>query len=128
MGCCRSKSKHGEQEEAEERGSSKKRTSSRESLKVIAKVRRHEITKDYEVDESKVIGTGFAGPVLLAYSKKKKQTFAVKSYNKLSQTAKQYDMLKSEVDIYLRMDHPHICRLFHVYEDDRMIHLVMEYY
>mmetsp|Transcript_14116 Transcript_14116/g.12081 ORF Transcript_14116/g.12081 Transcript_14116/m.12081 type:complete len:90 (-) Transcript_14116:230-499(-) len=36
-------------------------------------------------------------------------------------------LLKSEVDIYLRLDHPNIARLHEVYEDDKCVHIVMEY-
>jgi len=35
-------------------------------------------------------------------------------------------MLQDEVDIYLKLDHPNICKLLEVYEDDVAVHLVME--
>jgi calcium-dependent protein kinase len=35
--------------------------------------------------------------------------------------------LKSEVEIYLSLDHPHVARLEHVFETDEQLHLVMEF-
>lgn len=41
-------------------------------------------------------------------------------------SAKKWEMLYNEVDIYLKLDHPSICRLQEVYEDNDAIHLIME--
>lgn len=35
-------------------------------------------------------------------------------------------MLYMEVEVFLSLDHPHICRLFDVYEDVERVHMVME--
>lgn len=35
--------------------------------------------------------------------------------------------MKSEAEVYLRLDHPNICKLFAIYEDERNVWIVMEY-
>lgn len=85
------------------------------------------IEEDYEVNE-KVLGSGYNGVVRMATSKgcQSGQKFAVKAF-KLSNVANdKKEQLQSEVGIFLCMDHPHITRLFDVYENEDFLHLVME--
>lgn len=85
---------------------------------------------DYAI-EAIVLGSGYNGKVYKATSKSYQgegasQRFAVKAF-KLGAVApgRRLD-LESEVEIFLSMDHPHITRLFDVYECDEYLNLVME--
>jgi len=84
------------------------------------------LDQDYSLD-SKVIGSGMSGPVQLATGRSGGQKYAVKSFRKIGLSARKREELKSEVEIYLALDHPHIARLEMVYETDEDIHLVMEF-
>mmetsp|Transcript_72089 Transcript_72089/g.233192 ORF Transcript_72089/g.233192 Transcript_72089/m.233192 type:complete len:535 (-) Transcript_72089:23-1627(-) len=84
---------------------------------------------DYLLDEGSVLGTGCNGVVMLARSKEDPsgpQRFAVKQLRLSGVAADQRRRLRKEAAIFLRMDHPHIARLFDVYESDEYLHIVME--
>eukprot|EP00929_Paragymnodinium_shiwhaense_P061395 TRINITY_DN30660_c0_g1_i1.p1 TRINITY_DN30660_c0_g1~~TRINITY_DN30660_c0_g1_i1.p1 ORF type:complete len:632 (-),score=127.43 TRINITY_DN30660_c0_g1_i1:99-1994(-) len=87
---------------------------------------------NYEIT-SHILGTGYNGAVRMAIGKGPNsgpiadaQKYAVKTFALKSLNRKQKAVLESEVDIMLGMDHPHIGRLFDVYESTDNIHLVME--
>jgi len=92
---------------------------------------RRTLQSDYKFEMSwnspKVIGTGMSGPVRLAAGKEDGRKYAVKSFKKKLLNPATRAELKSEVEIYLSLDHPHIARLEQVYETAEEIHLVMEY-
>jgi len=85
------------------------------------------IDDDYEVCQ-KVLGSGYNGVVRLANprSGSKNQKFAVKAFKLSNVAADKRTHLESEVEIFLCMDHPHVIRLYDVYESDDYLHLVME--
>merc|ERR1719254_471200 len=68
-----------------------------------------------------------SGPVQLATCKADSKKCAVKSFKKKGLSARKRAELKSEVEIYLSLDHPHIARLDRVFETDEDLHLVMEF-
>lgn len=82
---------------------------------------------DYELS-SRVLGDGCNGEVKLATRKgeEKGEKFAVKVLNFANTTQEELALFKSELEIFLRMDHPHIVRLYDVYESKSQLHLVME--
>jgi len=80
---------------------------------------------DYTL-KSKVVGTGLNGPVHLAVGQDGRQ-YAVKSFKKCLLDSGERHELKSEVEIYISVDHPHIARLEQVYETKDDLYLVMEY-
>mmetsp|Transcript_92698 Transcript_92698/g.215427 ORF Transcript_92698/g.215427 Transcript_92698/m.215427 type:complete len:599 (-) Transcript_92698:282-2078(-) len=84
------------------------------------------LEQDYAI-ESKVLGSGMSGPVLLAISKKDGRKYAVKSFKKKVLSSKHRGELQNEVEVYLTLDHPHIAKLEMVFETDEALHLVMEY-
>jgi len=84
------------------------------------------LEQDYDLDQ-RVIGTGMNGPVRLATGKGDGRKHAVKSFRKTGLSERKRAELKSEAEIYLSLDHPHVARLEMVYETDRELHLVMEY-
>mmetsp|Transcript_28970 Transcript_28970/g.83083 ORF Transcript_28970/g.83083 Transcript_28970/m.83083 type:complete len:555 (-) Transcript_28970:107-1771(-) len=91
---------------------------------------RYTSSRPLELDytfEGEVLGYGMSGPVCLATGRGDGQKYAVKTFRKAGISARQLDDFKSEVEIYLSLDHPHIARLEMVYETSEEIHLVMEH-
>lgn len=86
------------------------------------------IEDDYEVC-NKVLGSGYNGVVRMASRKSSSsqdQKFAVKAFKLAMVANEKRGQLESEVEIFLCMDHPHITRLYDVYESDENLYLVME--
>jgi calcium-dependent protein kinase len=85
---------------------------------------------DYDIsakENSRILGSGCNGDVLLATSKADPaRRFAVKSMQIPHSDKESFDQLMQEVNIHLSMDHPHVSRLFDVYESADQLHLVME--
>jgi len=84
------------------------------------------LESEYSID-ARVLGSGMSGPVQLAVGKTDGQKYAVKSLKKKGLSTRRRLELKSEVEIYLGLDHPHVARLEMVFESDEEIDLVMEY-
>jgi len=85
----------------------------------------HRLEDDYDV-QRKALGSGYSGSVMLATGKVNGGKYAVKSF-KLSGVCKEKKQeLVSETEIILSMDHPHVIRLYDVYESDESLSLVME--
>eukprot|EP00435_Cladocopium_sp_Y103_P011757 s666_g3.t1 len=80
---------------------------------------------DYNV-EKKALGTGYNGSVLLARGKTRIGKFAVKAFKLHGVSKEKKQELASEAEIFLSMDHPHVVRLFDVYEEEDRLSLVME--
>jgi len=82
---------------------------------------------DYQV-AAKVLGSGYNGVVRLATAAggRQNQKFAIKAFKLSNVAADKKAQLEAEVEIFLAMDHPHITRLFDVYESEDHLHLVME--
>mmetsp|Transcript_96553 Transcript_96553/g.191379 ORF Transcript_96553/g.191379 Transcript_96553/m.191379 type:complete len:541 (-) Transcript_96553:94-1716(-) len=81
---------------------------------------------DFKVSDT-ILGSGKSGNVRMATRKDMpRHKFAVKEL-KLEKVAKStVDQLKSEVAIFLQMDHPYIARLHDVFESKGSLSLVME--
>lgn len=74
-----------------------------------------------------VIGHGAFGNVRLAHLiEKPMQEFAIKSILKAKLVGELF-VLKRELKIIMGVDHPNIIKFMDVYEDDKYIHIVMEY-
>jgi len=83
---------------------------------------------DYEVTQ-KVLGSGYNGAVRMGVRKlhaSGEQKVAVKAFKLANVHGDKKAQLESEVEIFLAMDHPHITRLFDVYETKANLFLVME--
>mmetsp|Transcript_13245 Transcript_13245/g.31367 ORF Transcript_13245/g.31367 Transcript_13245/m.31367 type:complete len:628 (+) Transcript_13245:75-1958(+) len=81
---------------------------------------------DYHFD-GKVIGSGMSGPVYLATGKADDCKYAIKSFKKKGMSSRKRAELKSEAEVYLSLDHPHVAKLEIIYETDEELHFVMEY-
>mmetsp|Transcript_7128 Transcript_7128/g.7821 ORF Transcript_7128/g.7821 Transcript_7128/m.7821 type:complete len:359 (+) Transcript_7128:45-1121(+) len=88
----------------------------------------HEITDDinkyYDVTGS-VLGVGNFSQVKLGKHKKSGKQFAIKIVDKTLVKNKP-EMLKNEVEILLKVDHPNIIRLFDLFDNAKNLFLVME--
>mmetsp|Transcript_8066 Transcript_8066/g.20760 ORF Transcript_8066/g.20760 Transcript_8066/m.20760 type:complete len:577 (+) Transcript_8066:94-1824(+) len=80
------------------------------------------LTEDYEMLE--VIGTGHFAKVRKGRDKRTGEFVAVKIITKPA--PHKMKMLKAEVDIMTKLDHPHVVRLHKVVDTDTKLYLVME--
>ncbi len=80
----------------------------------------------YDFVFDRILGTGISGEVREAISRTTSEHVAIKTLSTVNLTPKKFEMLVQECEIYLRMDHPNICKLFEVFEDESAVHLVME--
>lgn len=83
--------------------------------------------RDDYIVESTVLGIGLNGEVLQARSRHTGQLFAVKSFKLAGVSKEKKDLIATECENFLAMDHPHVARLVDVYESEDKLHLVMEY-
>mmetsp|Transcript_45604 Transcript_45604/g.145524 ORF Transcript_45604/g.145524 Transcript_45604/m.145524 type:complete len:574 (-) Transcript_45604:91-1812(-) len=85
------------------------------------------IGDDYEIVD-KVLGSGYNGVVRMAVTKGsgQQQKFAVKTLKLANLSHEKREQLNSEVEVFLAMDHPHIARLYDVYEAGDVLYMVME--
>ncbi|CAD7929972.1 unnamed protein product, partial [Amoebophrya sp. A25] len=60
---------------------------------------------------------GFSGAVVLATHRQSGQQAAVKGFakDKLTQDERRMEMLRDEINVYLSLDHPNVCRLLQAY-------------
>ncbi len=77
----------------------------------------------YRVDHNE-IGHGHYGVVRKCQNRVTKEYFAIKTIRKAK--VGRLEVLKREIDILRKMDHPNIIKLVDVYEDDKYLHLVTE--
>eukprot|EP00929_Paragymnodinium_shiwhaense_P122853 TRINITY_DN9605_c0_g2_i1.p1 TRINITY_DN9605_c0_g2~~TRINITY_DN9605_c0_g2_i1.p1 ORF type:complete len:1202 (+),score=251.55 TRINITY_DN9605_c0_g2_i1:125-3730(+) len=90
---------------------------------------------EYTQDPPVVIGSGFSGDVLLCQRKGKTSTwthrgklvFCVKRFTHRCMVPSDCETLQNEASIYLSLEHPHIARLFDVYESKEETSLIMQY-
>lgn len=88
-------------------------------------IRNATVYERYTVERG-VLGNGLSGAVRTVTNKQSGKQSAMKSLKMKNMSAKRWEMLYNEVDIYLKLDHPYICRLQEVYEDQDAVHLIME--
>jgi len=92
---------------------------------------RQEVEEDYDIS-AQVLGSGFSGVVRLGTHRSTGEKYAIKSFHRKDKAhetgLKNEGDVKKEAEVYLQLDHPNICRLFHVYEGaNSEISMVMEY-
>jgi calcium-dependent protein kinase len=100
--------------------------------KIAVSGRYHRLPKKTEDDyhlEAKALGSGYNGSVFLATSKASQQPaerYAIKGFKLHGVSREKKEELETECEIFLSMDHPHVCRLVDVYESEDQLNLVME--
>ena len=87
---------------------------------------------DYEFvegdNDKSYLGKGSYGSVRLMREKASGEYYAIKIISKQQiYEFKTQDVLKREIKIQRKMDHPHICKLYHCFEDTKNVYLVLEY-
>ena len=87
-----------------------------------------EYLKDYN-NEKIIIGKGGYGQLYLAQNIKDGKEYAIKnvSKDKMKSVGIDISIIKREIDIHIRITHPHIIKLFSFSEDRHNYYLVMEY-
>jgi len=83
------------------------------------------VTEAYDVSNT-VLGTGYAGDVLKGKHRRNGTYHAFKTIKLSKIKIERRQQLEGEIEVFLSMDHPHIVRLFDVYEGHGQITLVME--
>eukprot|EP00441_Pelagodinium_beii_P001597 CAMPEP_0197687124 /NCGR_PEP_ID=MMETSP1338-20131121/103548_1 /TAXON_ID=43686 ORGANISM="Pelagodinium beii, Strain RCC1491" /NCGR_SAMPLE_ID=MMETSP1338 /ASSEMBLY_ACC=CAM_ASM_000754 /LENGTH=543 /DNA_ID=CAMNT_0043269173 /DNA_START=50 /DNA_END=1677 /DNA_ORIENTATION=- len=83
------------------------------------------VSDDYDISET-VLGSGYNGQVFLATSKSTGEKVAVKPFKLLGIEPHQRRELKSEAEIFLCMDHPHVARLKDIFQEETTLFFVME--
>mmetsp|Transcript_73771 Transcript_73771/g.171087 ORF Transcript_73771/g.171087 Transcript_73771/m.171087 type:complete len:619 (-) Transcript_73771:108-1964(-) len=132
--------KSSKQSLSEVRSRAQKRTS---SIQITGRYHRlpHTIDRDYAVSQV-VLGTGIGGPVYVATNRRStsksspggdakaairaNKRYAVKPFKLYGLSKELRAVLETEVEIFLQMDHPHVCTLYDVYEGENSLQLVME--
>jgi len=82
----------------------------------------NDIHDEYEVGET--LGTGHFSKVKLGIHKITRERVAIKIIQKPAES--KMGMLKAEVDILTKCDHPNIVRLYKVVDTEKVLYLVME--
>jgi len=106
------------------------RVLARRGIGILPVTSRYTTTRLLEHDymfHGQTVGSGMSGPVRLGTGKDDGQKYAVKSFRKKGLSSRKRAELKSEAEIYLSLDHPHVARLEKIYETEEELHLVMEY-
>jgi len=85
------------------------------------------MSQDYSVLDT-TLGSGLNGEVKMAVQKDKPagQKYAMKAFKFANIGDDKKSLLESEVEVFLCMDHPHVTRLYDVYEEDGFLYLIME--
>ena len=101
-------------------------TADERSVRTARVIRNVSIFSRYDFSQARMLGTGISGEVVEAVSKNTGRKVAVKTLCSQNLSPRRLEMLLNEVEIYLKLDHPNICKLLEVYEDASAIRLVME--
>jgi calcium-dependent protein kinase len=128
MGCSPSKSNETEQKRIPSDTSDKSVVDGKtlSSFDTRSRYSHRPLEDDFILETENILGEGFNGPVLKAHSRVCGKESAVKVLPKKGLLKHQLFNLHEEVNNYLKLDHPHIARLLHVYEDADRVCLVME--
>ena len=116
----------GELEDATMKNITEKIVSDDRNISTARIIRNATVYERYDILFDKVLGTGISGEVMEAVSRTTGDHVAIKTLSTVNLTKKKSEMLYNEIEVYLKLDHPNICKLLEVYEDESAVHLVME--
>ena len=77
--------------------------------------------------QGEVLGQGNFGKVWKVTHKKSKMVRAMKQIKKSALVKEDEERLFNEMNILKTLDHPHIVKLFELYQDSRCYYLITEY-
>jgi calcium-dependent protein kinase len=81
---------------------------------------------DIAIEPKAVLGSGMGGDVRRGRCLASGRRYAVKTLRKQRISSRTRELARSEAEVYLQLDHPHIAKLERVYETPEELHLVME--
>ena len=84
-----------------------------------------EINAKYYIDYSRELGEGTCSIVRKCINRETRQRYAVKSVSKAHR--KQVEMMRNEIELLQKLNHPHVVSMVDVFEDSEDLHLVTEY-
>lgn len=84
-----------------------------------------EINAKYYIDYSRELGEGTCSIVRKCINRETRQRYAVKSVSKAHH--KQVEMMRNEIELLQKLNHPHVVSMVDVFEDSEDLHLVTEY-
>lgn len=88
----------------------------------------YEFVKEGGNQKKSYLGKGSYGSVRLVREKATGKYYALKIVSKKQiYEYKTQDVLKREIKIQKKLDHPHICKLYHCFENKENVYLVLEY-
>eukprot|EP00930_Biecheleria_cincta_P001397 TRINITY_DN102538_c0_g1_i1.p1 TRINITY_DN102538_c0_g1~~TRINITY_DN102538_c0_g1_i1.p1 ORF type:complete len:558 (-),score=88.40 TRINITY_DN102538_c0_g1_i1:5-1594(-) len=93
---------------------------------VIRYHRGKQVTDDYDLQVTQVLGNGYNGPVYTATDKDTGTSRAVKEIKLGGISESTLEDLASECEVFLCMDHPHVARLVDVFQETDRLTFVME--
>jgi len=86
--------------------------------------KKHPITDDYDLGD--VLGSGTFSEVKLATKKSTGENFAVKIMTKEPENARKKEIIDIEIEILKRVNHPHVVKLFDLFETETEYFLVLQ--
>ncbi|CAD8066872.1 unnamed protein product [Paramecium sonneborni] len=95
------------------------------NIDIFVQLKKGQISDHYIT--GKVLGEGAFGKVWKVTHKKTKLDRAMKQLKKTSILKEDKEKLFSEMNILKNLDHPHIVKLYELFEDDKNYYLVTEY-
>lgn len=79
---------------------------------------------EFETGHGAVLSSNVYGSVFKATHKKSRNKFAIRQIGR--KHFKNSDGIQTELEILKGVDHPHICRVFETFEDNKNVYMVME--
>jgi serine/threonine protein kinase len=89
-------------------------------------IRKADVRSSYKVLPI-VLGTGSFGTVRACIHRQTRTKLAVKSVN-VNGNSGNAELLKNEIFLLQRLNHPHVVRMLDVLQDQAYVHIIMEYY
>ena len=89
---------------------------------------KYQIIKSYAITD-KLLGSGATSFVYLGYNTQTNKKVAVKKYTNLKNKSTQYNKALREIELLIKINHPHIIKLYDYYRDTETneIYLFLEY-
>lgn len=95
-------------------------------LQTIGRVNRGDLGSVYRFEKT-TLGNGHSGQVRLVTNKYNGVRYVCKSSTKVNQQRAVMNLLRNEIQVLLKCDHPHVARLVDLWEDDSAVHSILEY-
>lgn len=98
-----------------------------DGIPILGRIQENRSMTDDYVVKSDVLGSGYNGPVKVVVHETTGKIFALKSFSKKDKSLTKLHMFQNEIAIFLRMDHPNVCKLIDIYDTPHTVHMIMEH-